>query len=231
MGQKPLVAIVGRPNVGKSTLFNRLSRQRAAIVSDVAGTTRDRVTTETIWADYPFILVDTGGLDLFPETDLWRQVKGQIETAISDADVLIMVVDAVDGVTAPDRDVADALRRVEKPLILAANKADNEEREARVQSEKLQGEEDQRKQLEFKARHQALLLTQEHDLASWQEDRLTQLFLEIETRNHEIGLDINLLTVDPAEFERRWAEFDEWADGRYQEILGPELFEQLFGED
>ncbi|MXY47068.1 MAG: ribosome biogenesis GTPase Der [Chloroflexi bacterium] len=123
---KPLVAIVGRPNVGKSTLFNRLVGNRLAIVSDVAGTTRDRVMTETIWADHAFILVDTGGLDLFPETDMWQQVKGQIELAIEDADVIVFAVDAATGIMPADVDVADALRRTEKPIELAANKADND---------------------------------------------------------------------------------------------------------
>ena len=127
---KPLVAIVGRPNVGKSTLFNRLVGRREAIVSEVAGTTRDRVTADTVWGDHPFILVDTGGLDLFPETDLWQKVKRQIEIAIDEADVIVMLADAGAGVTGPDRDVAEVLRTADKPVILAANKADNEEREA-----------------------------------------------------------------------------------------------------
>ena len=123
---KPLVAIVGRPNVGKSTLFNRLIGRPTAIVSDVAGTTRDRVMSETIWAEHAFILVDTGGLDLFPETDIWQQVKGQIEVAINDADVIVFAVDSTIGVTPADVDVADALRRTEKPIVLVANKADND---------------------------------------------------------------------------------------------------------
>ena len=123
---KPIVAIVGRPNVGKSTLFNRLIGRPAAIVSDIAGTTRDRVMTETIWAEHAFILVDTGGLDLFPETDIWQQVKGQIELAISDADVIVFAVDATTGVTPADVDVADTLRRTDKPIVVAANKADND---------------------------------------------------------------------------------------------------------
>ena len=127
---KPLVAIVGRPNVGKSTLFNRLIGRPAAIVSDIAGTTRDRVITETIWAEHAFILVDTGGLDLFPETDLWQQVKSQIELAISEADVIIFAVDGAAGLTPADMDVADALRMTEKPVALAVNKADNDQRAA-----------------------------------------------------------------------------------------------------
>ena len=127
---KPLVAIVGRPNVGKSTLFNRLVGRPVAIVSAVSGTTRDRVTAETVWADHPFILVDTGGLDLFPEDDLWQMVKTQVEMAVDEAEVIVMVTDASAGVTATDADVADALRAAGKPVVLAANKADNEQREA-----------------------------------------------------------------------------------------------------
>ena len=127
---KPIVAIVGRPNVGKSTLFNRLIGRPTAIVSDIAGTTRDRVTTETVWADSAFILVDTGGLDLFPETDLWQQVKAQIELAIDEADVIIFAVDAETGLTPADMDVAEALRLTDKPIVLAVNKADNDRRAA-----------------------------------------------------------------------------------------------------
>ena len=127
---KPIVAIVGRPNVGKSMLFNRLIGRPTAIVSDVAGTTRDRVTTETVWADSAFILVDTGGLDLFPETDLWQQVKAQIELAIDESDVIIFAVDAETGLTPADMDVAEALRLTDKPIVLAVNKADNDRRAA-----------------------------------------------------------------------------------------------------
>lgn len=129
---KPLVAIVGRPNVGKSTLFNRLVGRPTAIVSDIAGTTRDRVMVEIEWGKYPFVLVDTGGLDLFPETDLWRQVKSQIDVAIEEADVIIMIVDTTEGVTPGDVDVADALRRTNTPIVLVANKADNERRQGQA---------------------------------------------------------------------------------------------------
>ena len=127
---KPLVAIVGRPNVGKSTLFNRLVGKQSAIVSDVEGTTRDRVMSGVVWDDQSFILVDTGGLALFPETDIWIQVKAQVELAINEADVIILVVDTASGLTAADNDVADLLRMTSKPVVLAVNKSDNEDRAA-----------------------------------------------------------------------------------------------------
>jgi GTP-binding protein len=123
---KPVVAIVGRPNVGKSTMFNRLVGRSAAIVSKMAGTTRDRNTTETEWGEHLFILVDTGGLEVFPEDDMFRQVRAQIQTAIEDADVIIMMVDVRNGVTPDDVDVAHLLRPIDLPIILAANKSDTE---------------------------------------------------------------------------------------------------------
>ena len=129
---KPVVAIVGRPNVGKSTLFNRLVGRSVAIVSKMAGTTRDRVTTETEWGEHLFILVDTGGLEIFPETEIWRQVRIQIETAIKDADVIVMMVDVTQGVTPDDIDVAAQLRPSGRKIVLAANKADTEARGASV---------------------------------------------------------------------------------------------------
>ena len=125
---KPVVAIVGRPNVGKSTLFNRLVGRTVAIVSKQSGTTRDRVMLETDWAEHNFILVDTGGLEVFPDTDMWRQVRGQVETAIDDADIIIMVVDVTEGVTGSDIDVADLLRVGGKPVVLAVNKVDTEKK-------------------------------------------------------------------------------------------------------
>ena len=130
---KPVVAIVGRPNVGKSTLFNRLVGRSAAIVSKQSGTTRDRVTMETIWADHPFILVDTGGLEIFPDTDLWRQVRLQVEIAIEEADVIVMVTDVTQGVTVSDIDVAEILRMGVKPVVLAVNKVDTENKAAGAQ--------------------------------------------------------------------------------------------------
>jgi GTP-binding protein len=127
---KPVVAIVGRPNVGKSTLFNRLVGRTVAIVSKQSGTTRDRVMLETNWADHPFILVDTGGLEVFPDTDMWRQVRAQVETAIDDADIIIMVADVTQGVTGSDIDVAEILRVGGKPVVLAVNKVDTEQKAA-----------------------------------------------------------------------------------------------------
>ena len=123
---KPVVAIVGRPNVGKSTLFNRLVGRVVAIVSKRSGTTRDRVMLETVWADYPFILVDTGGMETLPDSDLWRQIRTQAETAIEDADIIVMVADVTAGVTASDMDVADVLRPSGKPIVLAVNKVDTD---------------------------------------------------------------------------------------------------------
>ncbi len=140
----PIIAIAGRPNVGKSTLFNRLLGQRTAIVSEVAGTTRDRVSSDAEWLDSRFILVDTGGIEaedeLNPESvsglgateELLGSVQTQTSTALEDADVLIFVVDAIDGVTAKDHEAADAIRRSGKPVVLAANKADNDARELTV---------------------------------------------------------------------------------------------------
>ena len=131
---KPIVAIVGRPNVGKSALFNRIAGNRTAIVSEVAGTTRDRLMTEVEWGGIGFVLVDTGGLELEPTRStqvagLTEEVRRQVDVAISDADVIAFVVDTVDGVTPDDEDVAQRLRMTDKPVVLAANKADNIERE------------------------------------------------------------------------------------------------------
>ena len=121
----PVIAIVGRPNVGKSTLFNRLAGRRVAVVSDTPGTTRDRVSTDTSWRDYRFLLVDTGGFELAPEQRLTADVRSQMERALDDAAGLILDVDIKDGVNPTDLDVADLIRRYAKPTIVAANKADN----------------------------------------------------------------------------------------------------------
>ncbi|MCX7912314.1 MAG: ribosome biogenesis GTPase Der [Dehalococcoidales bacterium] len=121
----PVVVIVGRPNTGKSTLFNRIAGRRIAITEDIPGTTRDRNEAHVSWKGTEFKLVDTGGLEIKPESSIQRQVKAQIEHAIREADVIIMLADITGGVTAADHDVAEMLRRAGKPVILAVNKADN----------------------------------------------------------------------------------------------------------
>ncbi len=125
----PLVAIVGRPNVGKSTLFNRLTRSRQAIVTDVPGTTRDRLLAEVSWNDRGFTLVDTGGLEPRPEDPIREQVRAQVEAAVTEADLIIFLLDVSDGITPADQEVAGWLRRTQKPLVVAVNKVDNEARE------------------------------------------------------------------------------------------------------
>jgi GTP-binding protein len=131
---KPIVAIVGRPNVGKSTLFNRLVGARLAITDEIPGTTRDRLYAEAEWGGVSFILVDTGGLDLVSSGDLMAQVQAQAQTAIAEADVILLLVDVKDGLTAGDEEVAQVLRRTAKPVLLAVNKADNQAlREAAVE--------------------------------------------------------------------------------------------------
>ena len=125
---KPIVAIVGRPNVGKSTLFNRLAGERIAVVEDLPGTTRDRVYADITWGERELTLIDTGGFEPRPDSDLRQKVKHQAEVAIEEADVILFMVDVLDGVTIPDQETAEALMRSRKPIILAVNKADNDQR-------------------------------------------------------------------------------------------------------
>jgi GTP-binding protein len=129
---KPIVAIVGRQNVGKSTLLNRLAGKRIAIVADMPGTTRDRVFADIVWQDTSFTLVDTGGLEVQPSSTIALGVKEQVEAAIAEADVIIFLVDIEDGVVPADLEIAQMLRRSSKPIILAANKSDNPERESQA---------------------------------------------------------------------------------------------------
>tara|TARA_B100001750_G_scaffold93188_1_gene73500 strand:+ start:4370 stop:5680 length:1311 start_codon:yes stop_codon:yes gene_type:complete len=126
---KPVVAIVGRPNVGKSTLFNRLLGKPLAIVSETPGTTRDRVALNIPWKNQSMLLVDTGGIEAIPTSDIWEKVRAQIETAIQEADAVIFLVDIMEGITPSDRDIAQTLRQKKKSIILAANKVDNVKRE------------------------------------------------------------------------------------------------------
>jgi len=124
--RKPIVAIVGRQNVGKSTLLNRLAGRRISIVEDLPGTTRDRVVADVSWGDSTFTLVDTGGLVASPDSKVGRGVKEQVQLAVAEADAIVFLVDVRDGVTPADLEVADLVRRAGKPVVLAANKADNE---------------------------------------------------------------------------------------------------------
>ena len=125
----PIVAIVGRPNVGKSTLFNRIVGHRAAIVEDRARTTRDRIYGEGEWNGRRFIAVDTGGLEIKPGDAIEEKVQEQARIAIAEADVIVLVVDSISGMTPADIEAADLLRTAKAPVLVAANKSDNEKRE------------------------------------------------------------------------------------------------------
>jgi GTPase len=144
---KPLVAIVGRPNVGKSTLFNRIVGERRAVVSEIPGTTRDRIIADAEWNGQTFQVVDTGGIEILPSTveaglrpvtdrplledseAFIPEIRGQAELAIQEADLILFLTDAATGLTGADREVANLLRRSRKPVLVVANKADNEARE------------------------------------------------------------------------------------------------------
>ncbi len=121
---KPLVAIVGRPNVGKSTLFNRLTGKRISIVEDTPGVTRDRIYGDAEWLEHKFTLIDTGGIEPASEDKIAIQMRRQAELAIETADVIIFLTDGRDGLTSADREVAAMLRRCKKPVVLAVNKLD-----------------------------------------------------------------------------------------------------------
>ncbi|MEO1288371.1 MAG: ribosome biogenesis GTPase Der [Chloroflexota bacterium] len=137
MARKPIVALVGRPNVGKSTLFNRLVGERRAVTHDIPGTTRDRLQGETFWNGIDFHIVDTGGIEIYQpkgvrdesplaegSKDFIEEIKTQALLAIEEADAIIMLVDNQHGVTGADETIAEILRRTDKPIVVAANKAD-----------------------------------------------------------------------------------------------------------
>ena len=126
---KPIVAIVGRPNVGKSTFFNRVARKRQAIVEDLPGVTRDRIYAECSWEDRPFILIDTGGFDPESEALLQKQVSHQVEEAIREADQILFLMDGREGLLPADRDLAKILRKSAKPVFYVINKIDGEKQE------------------------------------------------------------------------------------------------------
>ena len=128
-GSLPIVAIVGRPNVGKSTLFNRIVGERAAIVEDRARTTRDRLYGLADWNGRRFMLVDTGGLEVDPRDPIEARVQDQARVAIAEADVIVFVVEAITGLTPADEEAAALLRRAKAPVLVAANKSDNARRE------------------------------------------------------------------------------------------------------
>lgn len=141
MARKPMVALVGRPNVGKSTLFNRLVGERLAVIDDIPGTTRDRLQSESEWNGIIFNVVDTGGIEVYQpkgtrdeaplaegSIDFVQEIKSQAMIAIREADVIVMLVDILHGITAADEEIAEVLRRTNKPVIIAANKADTLEK-------------------------------------------------------------------------------------------------------
>ena len=151
--QKPIVALVGRPNVGKSTLFNRLAEERLAVVDEIPGTTRDRLMAEANWAGVSFSIIDTGGIDpsqigtgssqeplSIGSADFINQIKAQAEIAIAEADAVLFIVDAESGVTPADHEVANILRSHQRktdgepspPIFLVVNKADNESRRSQA---------------------------------------------------------------------------------------------------
>jgi len=138
MARRPLVALVGRPNVGKSTLFNRLVGERMAVTDEIPGTTRDRIQSTFDWRGITFNVVDTGGIEVYQpkgtrdtaplaegSAEFVPQIKSQALLAVEEADVIIMVVDAEQGITAADEEIAEILRRTRKPVLVAANKADH----------------------------------------------------------------------------------------------------------
>ena len=122
---KPLVAVVGRPNVGKSTLFNKLAGKRIAIVEDTPGVTRDRIYADAEWLNHSFTLIDTGGIEPDSEDIILSQMRRQAELAMETADVIVFLCDGKQGITAADYEVAAMLRHTKKPVVLAVNKLDH----------------------------------------------------------------------------------------------------------
>jgi len=129
---KPIVAIVGRPNVGKSTLFNRLLGERRAIIEDLPGTTRDRIYADISWEGRELTVVDSGGLEPQPESTIKQKVKEQVEIAIAEADAILFLVDAQEGVMPVDEEIVDILRRSQKPVVLVVNKVDSTKQQSEV---------------------------------------------------------------------------------------------------
>jgi GTP-binding protein len=129
---KPVVAIIGRPNVGKSTLFNRITRSKNALVDDFAGVTRDRIYGDATWNGIDFTLVDTGGFLLKDMDDFAGQIRSQVKSAIEEADVIIHLLDGKHGISLFDNDIINMLRSVKKPVFYAVNKIDGPEQENNI---------------------------------------------------------------------------------------------------
>jgi len=121
---KPIVAIVGRPNVGKSTLFNRIAKKRVSIVENIPGVTRDRIYMDAEWLNHEFTMIDTGGIELVHADEIYTSMRHQAQLAMDEADVILFVVDGKSGLTSSDEEVARLLRSTRKPVILAVNKVD-----------------------------------------------------------------------------------------------------------
>ncbi len=128
---KPVIAIVGRPNVGKSTIFNRIVGERISIVEDIPGVTRDRIYSSAEWLNHDFNIIDTGGIDIGDEPFL-EQIRQQAEIAIDEADVIIFMTNGREGVTSADEEVAKILYKAKKPVVLAVNKIDNPEMQEQI---------------------------------------------------------------------------------------------------
>ena len=122
---KPIVAIVGRPNVGKSTLFNQIGKKRMSIVDDMPGVTRDRIYMDAVWLDHEFTLIDTGGIEILSKDKILNDIRAQADIAMDEADVIVFVVDGRAGITASDEEIAKLLRGTKKPVIVAVNKVDS----------------------------------------------------------------------------------------------------------
>lgn len=123
--KKPIVAIIGRPNVGKSTFFNKVVGKRISIVKDEPGVTRDRIYADAEWLNHKFWLVDTGGIDIHEKDEVNKNILHQVQIAMELADVIIMLTDGISGLTAQDEEVATLLKKIKKPVVLAVNKCDN----------------------------------------------------------------------------------------------------------
>ena len=129
---KPIVAIVGRPNVGKSTLFNKVGRERLSIVDDMPGVTRDRLYMDAEWLGHEFTMIDTGGIEFAATDTIPQAMRRQAELAMEEADVILFLVDGRTGLTIDDEAVAKILRRTKKPVILVVNKVDSQKQELSI---------------------------------------------------------------------------------------------------